>query len=283
MLGDKLYEISQDEQIKYPITAFAWKPTKEEGQGYQKLLGSCLDGSIVRWTQKCAASVEHIKLTEEAKYHAIDYGGPSRFCIAGNYPSIEIWDEERMVLLQSIRDGIEPAHTNKIFTCRFVPDGTNMIYSGGWDNAVRFWDCRTGEKAMGLLGPQINGETVDVSQDMTTLVTGGGTLGEGIQLWDMRNLSKPTSTINWETGKPNPMVYACKFVPDTSLIIAGSRDSRAAKCFDFKTGNMIKEFTTIQDDCYALDINKAGTLVAFGDGNGWLNMENIVYQRVVDE
>lgn len=42
---------------------------------------------------------------------------------------------------------------------------------------------------MGILGPQINGETVDVSTDMTTLLTGGGTLGEGIQLWDLRNLN----------------------------------------------------------------------------------------------
>ena len=233
--------------MKYPITAFAWKPTKEEGQSNQKLLGSCLDGGIIRWTIQNAASVEHIKLSEDAKYHAIDYGGPSRFCIAGNWPSIEVWDEERMVLLQSIRDGIEPAHTNKIFTCRFVPDGTNMIYSGGWDNAVRFWDVRTGEKVMGgILGPQINGETVDMSQDMKTVITGGGTLGEGIQLWDMRDLTKPTATINWDMnrkdGKLNPMIYACKFVPHTDLILAGARDDKAAKCFNVKTGNIVKEF-----------------------------------------
>lgn len=55
-----------------------------------------------------------------------------------------------------------------------------MLYTGGWDNAVRFWDVRSGERVNGLLGPQINGETVDVSQDMKTVVTGGGTLGEGI-------------------------------------------------------------------------------------------------------
>ena len=39
---------------------------------------------------------------------------------------------------------------------------------------------RTGQKTGGLLGPQINGDTVDLANDMTTLVTGGGTLGEGI-------------------------------------------------------------------------------------------------------
>ena len=138
---------------------------------------------------------------------------------------------------------------------------------------------------MGILGPQINGESVDVSQDMITLLTGGGTLGEGIQLWDLRNLNQPTATINWETdmkGKANPMIYACKFVPDTSLVIAGARDDRAAKCFDSKTGSLVKEFASIQNDCYAVDINKAGNLAIFGDGKGWLHMENITYQRVLD-
>lgn len=129
-------------------------------------MGATLDGGAIVWRQKNGASFEHHELSKEAKYHAIDYGGPSRFCVAGNWPSIEVWDEERMVLLQSIRDGIEPAHTNKIFSCKFVPDGTNVIYSGGWDNAVRFWDVRSGTKTDGLLGPQINGETVDLANDM---------------------------------------------------------------------------------------------------------------------
>jgi len=99
MLGDKLYEIDNDPEMRFPVTAFSWKPTKQEGQGYQRALGSCLDGSIVRWTQNSAHSVEHIKLTEDAKYHAIDYG-QNRFCIAGNHPSIELWDEEKVKLIQ---------------------------------------------------------------------------------------------------------------------------------------------------------------------------------------
>ena len=190
-----------------------------------------------------------------------------------------------MVLLQSIRDGIEPAHTNKIFSCRFAPDGSNMIYTGGWDNAVRFWDVRSGDKLFGLLGPQINGECVDLSQDMTTVLTGGGTLGEGLQLWDMRNMDKPFATIKWDPtdkDKPNPMTYCCRFVPHQPLVLAGARDEKAAKCFDINSGSVVKEFP-VPDDCYAMDISRSGNLVGFGDGGGWMHMENLNYARILDD
>ena len=69
-------------------------------------------------------------------------------------------------------------------------------------------------------------------------------MGEGIQLWDLRNLDKPTSSIKWTPGSQNrdPLIYTCKFVPNTDLIIAGGRDAKAAKCFDAKKGSIIKEF-----------------------------------------
>lgn len=33
MLGDKLYEIN-DDALRFPVTAWAWKPTKMEGENY---------------------------------------------------------------------------------------------------------------------------------------------------------------------------------------------------------------------------------------------------------
>ena len=63
-------------------------------------------------------------------------------------------------------------------------------------------------------------------------------------MWDIRNLDKPTSSIKWHPGSQNkdPMIYTCKFVPNTDVIIAGARDDKAAKAFDAKKGTVIKEF-----------------------------------------
>jgi|ERR1719273_556158 hypothetical protein len=99
MLGDKLYEI-KDEEMRMPITNLTWKPTRNESQDAQKLLGSMLNGTIIRWTPQDANKVEHIELDSEAQYHSIDYAlDGRRFVIAGAQPTIDIYDEEKLVKL----------------------------------------------------------------------------------------------------------------------------------------------------------------------------------------
>jgi len=97
MLGDKLYDI-KDETMRFPITSLAWLPTHSESQDAQKALGATLNGSIVRWTPIDSNSVEHIELNRKSQYHAIDYAADGRrFAVAGAQPTIDIYDEERMV------------------------------------------------------------------------------------------------------------------------------------------------------------------------------------------
>lgn len=86
-----------DDKMVMPITSLAWRPTPDEGSIPQKLIGACLNGSIIRWTAGHSNSVEHIKLNDAQQYHAIDYSGDlRRFCVAGSQPYIEIYNEERM-------------------------------------------------------------------------------------------------------------------------------------------------------------------------------------------
>ena len=106
-----------------PITSLAWKRVRDADPKKQQLLGACLDGSIVRWARRMGDSIEHINLNEENQYHAIDCADDQRhFCVAGSQPYIEIYDEARMSCIQQIGDKVlKPAHTNKIFTCKFNP------------------------------------------------------------------------------------------------------------------------------------------------------------------
>lgn len=143
MGGDIMFDI-KDSEMTSTVTSLSWKPICEDNVSKQKLLGACLDGSIVRWTSSMGNSIEHISLNEENNFHAIDFSEDlRRFCVAGSQPYIEIYNEERMTKVQQIGHRLlKPAHTNKIFTCKFNPHNSNMIYSGGWDRLVRFWDLR---------------------------------------------------------------------------------------------------------------------------------------------
>ena len=94
--GDTMFNI-KDAQMNEVVSCLSWKPVKEDNISRQKLLGACLDGSIVRWTADMQDSIEHITLNEENSYHTIDYCEDlRRFCVAGSEPYIEIYDEARM-------------------------------------------------------------------------------------------------------------------------------------------------------------------------------------------
>lgn len=150
-----------------------------------------------------------------------------------------------MTQVQQIGDKIFPAHTNKIFTCKFNPQAPNQLVSGGWDKQVRFWDVRANALSAKIGGKtSISGDGVDVSHDNKYVVTGGGTLGEGVKLWDFRNFDEPVKQFNWgqhENGDIlNPIVNCARFVPKQNLILAGcSDDAISAKCFDSMTGGEV--------------------------------------------
>lgn len=93
-----------------------------------------------------------------------------------------------------------------------------MLVSGGWDKEVRFWDVRANRLSSSIGGKaSICGDSVDVSHDNNYVVTGGGTLGEGIQMWDFRNFERPVRQFTWtraESGEiVNPVVNSVKFIP----------------------------------------------------------------------
>lgn len=89
-------------------------------------------------------------------------------------------------------------HESKIFTVRFNPVMPNLLYSGSWDNSVKFWDVRSNKSTHSLARTNVIGDSVDMMRDLNTVVTsGGGSLGASIFLWDLRKSQKPYETIAW--------------------------------------------------------------------------------------
>lgn len=158
-----------------------------------------------------------------------------------------------------------------------------MLVSGGLDRQVRFWDVRASSLSMSIGGKtSIAGDAVDMSHCNNYCVTGGGTLGEGVQVWDLRALDAPVIKYLWgkhENGDDNnPIVNCVRFVPRQDVVLAGCSDENlSAKCFDFKTGETIHEFENVAGNCFSLDVAQDGKLCSFGDANGTIHTENIHY------
>ena len=88
------------------------------------------------------------------------------------------------------------------------------MISGGWDRNVKVWDIRARSLTHNINGPMISGDSVEMHDDGYTLLTGGGTTGEGLQIWDIRNSAQPVLNINWNplTNQPSPSINAARIL-----------------------------------------------------------------------
>ena len=170
-----------------------------------------------------------------------------------------------------------------MFTCKFLPDSENLLYSGGWDRYVKFWDIRANKLTHNFHGPQVCGDTIDMSKDGHSFVTGGGGGGEGIQTWDLRKLTEgPVLRIPWVTLKSgevsNPLLNVVKYLQGQNVIIAGGCDAKCpAKCFNVLTGQLVDTFPKLSKACMALDISGEKNHLVLGDAGGLIHFEHINY------
>ena len=169
-----------------------------------------------------------------------------------------------------------------VFSSKFLPDSDNLVCSAGWDRNVKFWDVRSNSLTHNLQGPQICGESIDVQKDGRIFATGGGA-GEGIQTWDLRNLSKgPLLNIKWSVlpggHVQNALVNVLKFIPNHNVLIAGASDPKnPAKCFNSATGELIETFPRLGKAGFALDISSDKNQLVLGDAAGRVHFEQINY------
>lgn len=198
-----------------------------------------------------------------------------RFVAAGDKPSIEIYDEVTQDLIHKFEKYKHEVHVNKVFVCKFSPLNVNLLYSGSWDRTVKFWDVRANTCVNTITGQQICGDSVDMSMSNMNVVTGGGTMGEGLKMWDMRNLEKHVMQYQWEAPETiasldyfcNPTVNVARFATLASsehggdMILAGCRDehyNKPVKAFNARSGEIVNEFKFVERSCLSLDISRDG-------------------------
>ena len=57
------------------------------------------------------------------------------------------------------------SHANRVFCLKWDPKDVHVLLSGGWDQAVHFWDVRSKTSVNKLFGYYIGGEAIDFKDD----------------------------------------------------------------------------------------------------------------------
>ena len=132
-----------------------------------------------------------------------------------------------------------------------------------------------------MLVPPICGESVDLKFDDKTMVVGCGEIGQGIQIWDLRKIAK-VQTIDWTLNaknERNPMITYCQFnKAGADMIMACATHDNPAKAINYSMSR--PENHIIQDikgTCFCADQSPDGSMVAFGDTEGYVTVKNLLF------
>ena len=82
----------------------------------------------------------------------------------------------------------EPAHFNRVFSCKFDPWEPNLVYSGGWDKIVSMFDIWTDWPICHIEGPYITGDTLDYKNNL--LLCGSYRIEDCLEIYDIWKMQR---------------------------------------------------------------------------------------------
>jgi WD40 repeat protein len=151
----------------------------------------------------------------------------SHFASAGKDAIVRVYDTASHHLVQTFSKE-NGGHSSRVHSVVFARGNNDLLLTGGWDMRVLVWDIRQGRAVLGLGGPNICGDSVDICGN--NILTGSWRIDHPLELWDVRNADAPISSGVWG-GSDDCQVYTAKFCHAEKWIVAGGSESHSAKTF----------------------------------------------------
>lgn len=214
--GRVLYKFTDSDM---PTTHIAWRPRSLQLGSLEVLVTVNVYGEIKHWHVPTQKQIFRMK-EENNEIYILKYRPDGRqFATAGKDCKVRIYDEETKKIVHTLERGIisqAHGHSNRIFACKYKPDQSNILVTGGWDNTVLVWDLRQEKAVKTIYGPHIAGDALDISGN--TILTGSWRPQDALECWDIntgKNIMRNTTKC--------PMVYCAQFLPnsDGNMFVAG--------------------------------------------------------------
>ena len=217
----------------YPVTSLKWNNKKQT-----TLLVGSADGYVTHWHASSGKVLNSIKEIDNA-INSVDYNSDyKRFITAGTDITVRLYDENMKSLITSLKTKVfeEPGHSGRIFACKFASFDNNVVFSGGWDKTIQFYDVRAGKITNSIFGPEICGDSLDNADYI--IASGAWSPKEQVQLWDFRTLGK-ICDVKWENDDTYipTYIHTLRFSKrrDRKFLSVGAGNGGLFRLFDMNT------------------------------------------------
>ena len=271
----------------FPITCLRWKPNNKT-----ILLTVSANGLI----HEIHSSTLKILQKLEDKNHSltcVDYSIDGNFfATGGNEKVVKLYDDSTKTIISKLESHKynTSGHSNNIFAIKFNPYNQNMLFSGGWDNAIMFYDIRAKEVQNYLYGPHICGDAIDIKDNL--LLTVSWDNKDQIQIWDLRNMKKDNN-IKFQCLIPDDheknlkdhvsYLYSCKFNPTNYTFCVTGSKKNLMRVYDYRM--FLNDFKNdidivcrgdrLDNPCYCCDYSPDGKILAYGCADSMVRLVNV--------
>ena len=264
--GKEVNKLVDPNSVGCPTTSIRFRPQAEDSSYANKsknvFISANSAGLVQHWhmtSGKCIFSQED----EGNAVYTVNYDNEGdRFATAGKDTNVRLYDEATKSLISTMTGGTGEldkthGHTNRIFSCKFVPHSNHLLMSGGWDSTIQIWDTRQSQAVRSIYGPHLCG--VD-SMDLvgSNVLTGSWRPNNNLEIYDFSKGTKVQDVKFNEDGKKPCMLYAAQFSKEgqSKFICAGGSGSNEAKIFDHHNDNeLIGTLTGLEGGVFSVDWN----------------------------
>ncbi|XP_014226448.1 general transcriptional corepressor tupA-like [Trichogramma pretiosum] len=234
-----------------PITSCRFHPNEKE-----VFFASSASGNIYLCRTD---NIEFWKFAEETgnEINCIDINISGKQIVSGGKDAgIRVYDVDTGKIIMNyqkekevmIPENAVNLHQMRVYAVKFNPADDNVFMSGGWDNTVKIWDSRIGEKCVRMIhGPHICGDSIDIREDR--LLTGSHVVKDSLQIWDLQSckLIETINPINRSVSEKGEHIYAAQFFhgdPYGTHVIVGSSSIGNVEIINLKTKEIVAAFAT---------------------------------------
>lgn len=234
------------------------------------------DGQVVHWQSQSGRCLETTTERENQILCSDYFVDGSKFATAGYDRKLRVYDDKTHTQLQMLHKGdgrTTVGHSNHIFSLKCHPAQSHLLFTGGWDNTVQFWDIRMEKSFRSLSNCFICGDTLDFDSSNDQLMTGSHRSNEALQIWDfgtgtlVENVSCRTEHLDTSS-----MFFAAQFSKDSGsrMMAAGGHQANEAK-FLVRESDGPKVFGALvglEKPVFSLDFAHNSKQIAVGVGDG---------------